>query len=320
MPADEASLPALGVGKLVSAAWQAFSAGQPDEALRRAQAAHQIGSHHPSAAAAVGYFLFVAGDLDGAQSMLDTALLASPHHAPLHWYKGLVLRQRGNLAEAAAALRRACLANPALDEAAEALAWVLHDLKDYAEALTWARAALAKRASADRHFVVGWLHQRLGAFAEALTQYRIAETEMPQDAPARPRLLLHLAQVLGIEGRMADAKAYLAKALLCGAGQPRVQAQAGWWLRDQQELDAAFRIAHDLVARDAGFAPGWHLLGDLHMQRGDLAAADHALGRCQDLDFSLTDALWCRAQVAERLGRTQDAEWLAEKVFAQDPR
>ncbi|RYF36856.1 MAG: tetratricopeptide repeat protein, partial [Comamonadaceae bacterium] len=189
---------------LVGEAWRRFASGDLAGALDVAQRAAR-GAAAPGAAAALGFFLIQADRLDEAAATLLPARERSADHAPLHWYTGYLLQRRGDKAGAAAAFQRACELDGRLDEAAFALAWVLHDLGRLEEAAGWAAKALASRRTAPRLLQMGWLHKAMGAHAQAAAVYREAIQALDPGAPEQALLHLHLAHCLSHLGQHGEA-------------------------------------------------------------------------------------------------------------------
>ena len=131
-------------------------AGELDAAILEAQQASAGGRPSNQALAALGFFLIQAGRDDEAADVLFPALEHAPAYAPLHWYAGYLYQRRSDAAAAAAAFQRACELDDSLDEAAYALAWVLHDLGRIEEAADWAAHAIAQRKLPQRWMQMGW--------------------------------------------------------------------------------------------------------------------------------------------------------------------
>lgn len=273
----------------------------------------------PSAAAALGYFLIDAGQLDAAAEVLGPALRYAPHHAPLHWYAGLLHQRRGEAALAIDALRRACRMDERLDEAASTLAWLLQDAGELTEALHWAGKALQASRQPPRLLQSGWLLQRLGHLADAIALYEEAVAAFPFDAPEQRSLHLHLAQCHDALHRPDLAGRALARGLEhlpFDAGLLTEQVCHAW---EQGRSVQAIALARSQTDAHPERPDAWYLLGVLQQRSGDLDAADHSFGEVLQRDPTHVDALLRRAQIQSGRGHADAALWLADLVLLQQP-
>lgn len=303
----------------VDEAWRHFAGGDLDAALLAASAARRDAPDSAGARAALGYFLIQAGHLDEAARTLLPARDRFPAYAPLHWYTGYLLRRRGDLAGAAEALRRACELDAGLDEAAHALAWVLHDLGRLDEAAAWAAHALATGRMPPRLLQMAWFLQAGARFGDAAALYREAIAAFAPSAPEQPRLHMHLSQCLDRLGRHAEAAAVLEEALGRWPRDPDLGAQAVRRLQVRGDGAQARRHAVAWVEQFPDNAGAWHLLGIAQQEAGELEAADASFARCQALDPGLTDALLRRAEIQRGWGRYEGAQWLLGLVLERAP-
>jgi GT2 family glycosyltransferase/tetratricopeptide (TPR) repeat protein len=264
-------------------AWRCFDRGALPDALRHAARAHQVAPK--VAAAAYGFFLLETGDLPGADAVLQAALAVMPDHPPLHWYRGLLLQRRGDLPGAATALRAACALDPNLHGAAFALAWVLHDLGDLAEAEVWCGRALDAEATGDRRIQAAWFALCRRDYTTAEAQYRAAADSISLPDPRSLLIYRHWAEALQGLGRGEEARLRLADAL-------------------QAHPEAAAL---------------WYRLGCIAQEAGDWRAADYALGQAHHFLPTWADAFLRRAQVLHGRGMADGVVWLLEQVLFLAP-
>jgi len=184
-------------------AWASYEAHALDDAVNAARSACSNDPNRPDSAAALGWFLLESRQLQEAGNVLRTALVQHPEFPSLHWYLGLACFHERKLDDAHQSLQRALQLDPQLDEAAVALAWVLHDMGRLTEATHWARAALVAKPQAQRHAQLGWLLLAQQKFDEALIALRAALTLEPDLASVRASLVRALTQ----SGRVAEADA-----------------------------------------------------------------------------------------------------------------
>lgn len=304
---------------LLEQAWRAFAEGDKQRALNLAEQACTPEPAEPQAAAAQGYFLLDDDRLDAAAAVLHPTCSRSPHYAPLHWYCGLLELRQGQTRAAAEALRRACQLDARLHEAAFTLAWALHDVGLHAEALSWARHALAAKRSAPRLLQLGWLQQCLGQCAEACVTYREAMEAFDRCAPEQVQLHLHLSQCQAVLGESTAARHTLDAGLTCFPDEPRLCMALAQFEWKQGSKNEAIALATRVTECHPEHVPGWHLLGVFQQESGKLQAADQSFNEVQQRDLSCSDALLRRAQLQVRWGRPVDAHWLLEQVLRQEP-
>lgn len=304
--------------ELLGEAWQAFRHGHHDMALHLALQAHAV-APTAQAAAALGHFLTHAGHLVAAEDVLQAACEHTPGHAPLHACLGLLRQQQGEPAQAAAALRMACLLDESQHETAFTLAWLLHDLNELPEARAWAEHALQAERRPGRLLQVGWLCQKAGEFESALDLYAEAIAAYAWNAAEQVPLHLHRAQCLVALGQAARAADSLADGLARRPDDPELLTALADWECEHGHLDRAIDVARRQVDAFPDQAAAWHLLGALQQRAGDLKAADKSFNEVQQRDLGRWDALLRRAQIQVQWQRPVDAEWLLLQVLARQP-
>ncbi len=308
-----------GLQTLLERAWQGFAAGDVAAAIESAQAASHLAASDPRVCAALGFFLVQAGRLDEAAAQLLPALARNPDDAPLHWYTGYLLKQRQDVAGAVAAFQRTCELDPALDQAAYDLAWVLHDVGRMQEASDWSARALAQRRTPARLMQHAWLQQVTRQFAAAVQTYREAIGTFDQQAPEQPRLRLHLSQCLARLGQLNEAQALLQDSLNRWPQDAQLLAEAAWRQHDSGDFQQALRLARKLVAEHPQRAASWHLLGVVYQALGNLQEADQAFKQAHERDGRFTDALVRRAHIQRELKQFEGARWLLGLVLHETP-
>jgi TPR repeat protein len=216
---------------------------------------------------------------------------------------GLLLQERGELAEAEGWLRKAAAAGQ--HDAEDILGLLLQQQGKLAEAEGWYRRA----AAADDHIAednLGLLLQRQGKLAEAEGWYRRAA------AAGNPLAERNLGALLQQRGELAEAEGWYRKAAAAAEGWYRRAATAG-------DHDTAYSVRALLHAAEYG-------LGRLLHQRAELAEAEGWLRKAaaegwywgaahagqHDAEFNLGALL-------EELGRVEEAErWYRKAADAGD--
>src|SRR6218665_146326 len=301
-------------------AWAHFARGALPQAIAAAQTAVEVNPTDWGATAALGFFLFMAEQIEQARAVLLPSRALARHVAPLHWYSGYVLEHAGEREAAAQAFEQACTLDPQLDECAFALAWVLHDLGRAAQALTWSRRALAAARTPARLQQLAWLLQCTGQELDASTLWQEAIDRLPADDPGQPVLHLHLVQCLALIDKDTRAEALLHHARQRWPHDAPLAAETMRRLRARGDADGALQLAHAMVQSNPDDARHWYQLGVLLHDQGALDAADHALQQVQQRDLGNTDALVRRARIQHGWKHYEGARWLLGLALERAPR
>jgi tetratricopeptide (TPR) repeat protein len=261
----------------LQAAEMALRAGRPAEAERAAHHALRAEPDNPAVQYGGGIMLLRAGRvtealgplaraaraegapidwtvaLAGAQAMakqpqraeqtLRQVLAKAPGHAVAQFNLGVILSERGALAEARAAFEASLAARPGHPGTLFALGNLAAKAGDLPAAVQSFRAAIAAQPGfAEAHSNLGGALADLGAAAEAEAALRQALALNPQLAIAR----LRLGDVLLATGRTAEAEAALRDAAAAQPPIPEAWNSLGLALRAlgrEQEAVTAFRAA-----------------------------------------------------------------------------
>lgn len=295
------------IDKLCRQAWRHYEQGELDNASATAREAWQKAKHPlqmVSSCAALVWFLMEKGDLAGAEDLLTPTLASAPHEAVLHWRMGVLQHRKGNPGRAIHHLEYALAIDPALDEAATALAWLLHDHGKLADATLWVRHALAIHSTPERQAQLGWFLLLQGKPAEAIPLLQ----ESLAAAPLVETTRVHLARALNEDGKPDQARQALHKGLEQFQNSPTLLLALGWLHRETHSFQEVKAIAEQVVALQTNWASAWLLLGLAEQALGkpDLAAAHfrnaldvdashieaaNALARCLREERRFTEAL-----------------------------
>jgi len=268
-----------GADDCLAMAWARYDDGQFDDAIRTARQACAEAPDRPDCQAALGWFLLERGSPHDAEQLLRSALVRSPAFAPLHWYLGLAcFRDRRN-DEASVALATAVRLDPALDEAAATLAWVLGDLGRFAEAVAYVRHALSIRTSPERVAQLGWLLFQAGSYAEAVAPLQ----ETLALAPERAEIRYHLSLALKRLGRREEALDLLSAGLALSPDAAGLPALKIGILLDLRRAMEARKLVHRWIRLRPDDASNWLLLSQVLVQREQRHIAARALARARRL-------------------------------------
>jgi tetratricopeptide (TPR) repeat protein len=245
--------------------------GEYEQAAACYRQALELSADDPEIHCNLGNALRRLGRLDEAAASAQRAIALDPRLSLAHNNLGLALAALGRREEALASLRRAVQLNPRFPEALRNLANLLSDMGGYEEAVSLHRTALGlDPQSADGHCELGNALSELGRLAEAAASFRRALELRPDYTRAN----LSLATALRLQWRTAEAEA----------------------------SSRAVLAAHpDDVA-------ALHLLGDLHVDRGDFAQAQELFERARTLDANYAPVLCSIA--AHRRMTVDDGAWL----------
>ncbi|MDX2104179.1 MAG: tetratricopeptide repeat protein [Alphaproteobacteria bacterium] len=295
-------------------AWAAFRADDLASALHHAGYAHRHHGDVSAVAAALGWFQ-AQTDLKQAAATLTEALIRHPNDATLTWYLGHVRARSGDLDAAAALLNRALVLDPALDEAAVSLAWVLADMGRLGDAIDLAHTIARRAPLPHRIAQLGHLLSEQGMLEAAITLLQHALTSEPSNASTRRRLVTALCRA----GRVEEASALLEAGVAQHPDDPGLQVAHVLVLRTLGSLPQAFVVANAVVQRWGAWAEGWYALGELNRAVGAMREALHCFTVAHARDPALIPAVIARSQVLLHLGQAADAAWLMECVLAQAP-
>ncbi|HKD55795.1 MAG TPA: tetratricopeptide repeat protein [Steroidobacteraceae bacterium] len=254
--------------------------GEYEQAAACYRQALEIEPDDPEIHCNLGNALRRLGRLDEAVASAQRAIALDSRQSLAHNNLGLALAALGRRAEAVASLRRAVHLNPRFPEALRTLANLLSDMGEYEEAVSLHRTALGlDPQSADGHCQLGIALSELGRVAEATASFRRALELRPDYARAH----LGLATVLRLQWRTAEAEA---------------------------SVRAVLATHPDDVA-------ALHLLGDLHVDRGDFAQAQPLFQRARTLDANYAP-VFCSIAAHRRM-TADDSDWLqaAEALLAK---
>ncbi len=225
-----------------------------------------------------------AGELDRAAGLYAQVLQAQPRSARVHYLLGLLEMRRGDLERAQSHLDTSLAIDPAQGEAWRALG----ELAGRTGRLQAATSALRSAVACDRNSALTWF--QLGM---ALDQCGEA-----QQAAKAYRRAIRLKPVF-----------------------PEAWCNLGNSLRKLGEADGAEDALRKAIAQRSGFAEAWCNLGVLlEHDRKDTNAALASQERALEWQPDLVPALFARAALLGRLGRTVDAVEAYERLLAVEPR
>lgn len=293
-------------------AWRRYACGNLNEAIEAAQQAHANSlddDERRDACAGLCWMYLENGDIARAESVVLPELPFAAHHAAMQWHVGNLYLRKMEPALAAHHLSCALSLNPALDDAASALAWALHDLGKLVEATIWARHALTLRTSAARQAQLGWLLLLQGQAADAIPLLQASLSAAPQI----PTTYVHLGRALAETGEPQVALRILRQGLSHDPASVELLLAKGWLHHDLQQHALAANLAEQATQYDPQSARAWHLLGASRLAVGDFTAATGNLGHALRLDATNIDAA---IQMAMALRRARQFEQAADVLAA----
>ncbi len=196
---------------------------------------------------------------------------------------GLVVSERGNLAEAERLLRRALDLAPFSSGLHNNLGELLRRRGRLDEAEPFYRKALELDPDNPAPYGnLGIIQAERKQFAEAEKTFRALLER--SSGNARLPTLVNLANVCGEQGKLEEAERLFRQALEIAPHHPRVANSFASFLADHRlKLDEALALAETAV-RSAPNDPNFlDIFGWVQAQRGDLQAAEHTLRRALDL-------------------------------------
>ncbi len=256
------------------------------------------------------------GEMGQAESGILTALLTSPHHALLHSHLGTLYLKTGRLDQSIKHLMQALQIEPKMDDTAATLAWALHDQGQYANAVLWARRALALRISPERFAQLGWLHLCLGKPNEAIPLFNQSLIDDPTNTVSH----LHLARSYSEVGQRKTAERVLTKGLEHAPNEPTLLLALAWLHHERGDQAHALTLATQVTEIQNSNASAWHLLGVSHLNSGNNEQAVRYLEHAFSVDPKHADIAYQLAYSYYRSNRPEDAKNTISIARLQHPR
>lgn len=182
-------------------------AGKVKDLLQESQAELQQNPSSIPAQLLYGVALYWDGDKNGALRELNLVLSKEPKFSAVHFYKGEVLREKGNMAEAEAEYAQAASLAPDRTDFTVRYATTLMEQGKLRESETLLKRVLQSRPNdAALHFQLGRILQKLNQKAAATDEFA-KSTRLKQKAYLQGQIAMHLLE--GIrqlrENRISEA-------------------------------------------------------------------------------------------------------------------
>ncbi|HEX7917013.1 tetratricopeptide repeat protein [Rudaea sp.] len=217
------------------------------------------------------------GERAGAERVLRQAAAIDPEWAPVQCALGELLIDSGRADEGEHALRRAATCANRYLRADRLLARLLNASDRYGEVVD-----LTEASAQDTHADPDLLHQRAVALValqrheEAIATCRRIVELAPDNAKAE----FFLASALDLAGRHSEAGQSASRAIAKGEATPEARHLLAHALVDENRLEEAEALLHDIVRERPRFADAHNNLAQLiWVRRGDVAAAAEYLDR-----------------------------------------
>lgn len=315
-PSDEGSVASLQEhADRLALAWASYDRRDIDAAIRLATEACSLIPSSPDSLAALGWFLLENGHQEEAEKVLLWAIERAPDFGVAFWYLGLLRQRQKRLDEAKDSLTRALQLAPDLDGASAALAWVLHDMGNMADATIWARRALFLKSQPEHEELLGWLLLRQKHYREAADLLRSALSPQPDRAHLRG----HLATALHALGHAEEALEVIREGLALTSGASDLLRQQIHLLLDLRRIKDARAACHRLLKLQPLEGMNWYLLSLVLVQDKRRGIATLALSRAQRLAPELPEPWHQTAWLALETGNQLTALKALERVLALAP-
>jgi tetratricopeptide (TPR) repeat protein len=169
------SMPAYYSEPIISVAVEPVPETAPEGALPPGVSSEAVSRFDEARAA------FLAGQYDAALKLTDAAVAQMPHDAVLHEFRSLVLFALGRYAEAAATIHPVLNVGPGWDW--KTLSGLYSSTDTYTQQLRALEAACKNAPqAADLRFLLGYHYLSCGFPEQALTEFRKAQAERPNDS------------------------------------------------------------------------------------------------------------------------------------------
>ena len=326
------------------------------------QAAERLGDEDPSLLYRLALARYRSGSPGLAIPPLTRAVARNNSSAESHYLLALLHRDTGNATSAVESLKLALTLSPGLTPAREELADVYRAQGRFVEEMAELQI-LARDGQPGRKVAIGLAEARqgqldaaLGTLSTALNEsphdsrillaigrVHLARAERHRDGDAAARAVAILESALAGSARRSEGLALYGRALFLSGNlteAERVLRNAVATTPVHTEAfgflaDAAERLGHDLMARDALMnldavegdtatssvrLPRARRIAELSMRTGDPRIALTFITRVTDADPRDVDALCLLAESRWRLGQDEDARAILKRALEIDPR
>jgi tetratricopeptide (TPR) repeat protein len=256
------------------------------------------------------------GDLAGAAASLRRALALKADFAEAHDSLGSALQDAGQPADAAASFRRALELRPGFAEAHGNLGNALVDLGQLEDAVYHYRRMLELRPDlAEAHNNLGNALLSLRRFEEAATSYRRALALRPN----APGAHANLGNALHALGRPQEALIHCRRALELEPDSAEAELLKGNALFDLGLLDEAAASYTRALELKPDYTEAHIAAGKVLRQIGRIAEAEESCRKALGLAADSSEALALLGEIQADRGRFDDAEQLFRRAIAIAP-
>jgi len=292
----------------------------PAEPAMRSRLADRARKHpgDPLAPMLAAHLDWEDGDLSAAKRHLATALQRAPEFALPHYLLGLLLLDdptipfRIDMVQSRKHLQRALRLCPDMLLARFRLALLDMEEGKYPEALATLEELKARRPGVFIwSFFQGSIYEKLGWQLETERAYRAALAVLPDHHESLRRLLARAIS----NGAAAEATRLAAAMESLGHWE---QSLVKLWI-SRNQFDRARSLLTRIIGRFPSFLEPHLALFDLLVDRDDLRAAEEAIARAERVRPTNPDVLERRADLLERLGRTDAARAQRRRLVSMMP-
>jgi tetratricopeptide (TPR) repeat protein len=256
------------------------------------------------------------GDLAGAAASLRRALALEADFAEAHDSLGAALQDAGQPADAAASFRRALELRPGFAEAHGNLGNALVDLGQLEEAVHHYRRMLELRPDiAEAHNNLGNALLSLRRFDEAATSYRRALALRPN----APGAHANLGNALHALGRPQEALVHCRRALELEPDSAEAELLKGNALFDLGRLDEAAASYVRALKLKPDYTEAHIAAGKVLRQIGRITEAEESCRKALGVAADSSEALALLGEIQADRGRFDDAEQLFRRAIAIAP-
>lgn len=247
-----------------------FQTGDPGTALTLLESALEHAPEFVDAHNNLGNVLKARGDLARAEMAYRDAIAIAPMYFDAHFNLGIVLEAMGRPAEARDTYKNALDIQPDFLPAYLNTGNALKSLGKFDEALEYYRWVLqVEPGNVDALNNTGAVHYELTRYDDAESAYR----EALGIDPAHADTLYNLGVVLHEVGRLDEAVEAYGRAIDARPYYTECHVNLGYTLHALGRLDEAERAYERAIELDPDHTQAHANLGDLHLARGDPAAA-----------------------------------------------
>ncbi len=272
--------------------------------------------NHPDALHLTGLIAFQKKEFDTAAELIRKAISMKPDAAVFHKNLGMIMQQRGSLAEAEKCLENAVRFDPNLSDARFSLAAIAQAKKDHETAVARYRELVTRYPTNDGAYNnMGNALQDLGRFDESIACYENAVRLNPENV----RAFVNMGNALQNLERFDDALQSYRKAVQIDPRHTQARTAAGRMLIKQRRFGEAAAVFQEIIDREPENTAALEQLGIAYGMGKQLDAAIACFQELVKRNPDSAQAFYNLGIAVKDSGKLADAETLFRTAITLEP-